>query len=88
MDHFTEDQLNEYLDDTLEVPAQARHSQPTYQNAQIAGTGWLPFEPSSRSWQPCLKKNLGATWLRRYCKIFPKVDPGWGGNWCSPSSPG
>ncbi len=26
MDHFTEDQLNEYLDDTLEVPAQARLS--------------------------------------------------------------
>ena len=26
MDHFTEDQLNEYLDDALEVPAQARLS--------------------------------------------------------------
>ena len=26
MDHFTEDQLNKYLDDTLEVPAQARLS--------------------------------------------------------------
>ena len=26
MDHFTEDQLNEYLDDSLEVPAQARLS--------------------------------------------------------------